>query len=66
MLDDVAARSAQTFRTVPVGTDGANLAAAGVRRPAATWTYLVQDDPFGSPISRAARRLARFLRPPPD
>jgi len=62
MLDEVAARSAETFLAVQVGAGGADLAAAGVQRPTATWTYLVQDDPFGSPISRAARRLARFVR----
>jgi preprotein translocase subunit SecA len=64
MLDEVAARSAETFATAAISADGADLAAAGLKRPTATWTYLVQDDPFGSPISRAARNLARLLRRP--
>jgi preprotein translocase subunit SecA len=61
MLDEVALRSAQTFAEVPISADGADLAAAGLKRPTATWTYLVQDDPFGSPLSRAARSLGRLI-----
>ncbi len=61
MLDEVARRSAQTFAEVPISADGADLAAAGLKRPTATWTYLVQDDPFGSPLSRAARSLGRLI-----
>lgn len=33
------------------------------RRPSATWTYLVTDDPIGAPGDRLARGLARRLRP---
>ena len=61
MLDQIGARSAETFRTVAITADGADLAAAGLKRPNATWTYLVQDDPFGSPLSRAAKSLGRML-----
>jgi len=64
MLDEVAARSAETFATVPITSDGADLAAVGLKRPTTTWTYLVQDDPFGSPLSRAARSLGRLLGKP--
>jgi preprotein translocase subunit SecA len=67
MLDEVAGQSAETFKTVPIGAGGADLAAAGLKRPTSTWTYLVQDDPFGSPLSRAARNLGRlFGKPPAD
>jgi preprotein translocase subunit SecA len=65
MLDEVARQSAETFRTVPISAEGADLAAAGLRRPTATWTYLVQDDPFGSPLRRAARSLGRLIGKPP-
>ncbi len=61
MIDEVAERSAETLATAQITADGADLAAAGLKRPNATWTYLVQDDPFGSPMSRAARSLARLL-----
>jgi preprotein translocase subunit SecA len=34
----------------------------GLKRPTATWTYLVQDNPFGTDIDRALRRAGRLLR----
>jgi preprotein translocase subunit SecA len=55
-------RAAETFETVPVTSDGADLGAAGLNRPSATWTYLVQENPFGSDIDRALRSVARALR----
>jgi len=40
---------------------GADLDAAGLKRPTATWTYVVRDNPFGSPLDRALGRLARRI-----
>jgi preprotein translocase subunit SecA len=57
LLDEAAARSADTFLTAPITADGADLAALGLKRPSATWTYLVQDNPFGSDIDRALRNI---------
>jgi preprotein translocase subunit SecA len=64
LLRDVEERSAQTFLTVPITGSGADLAAAGLKRPTATWTYLVQDNPFGTDIDRAVRSVGRLLRGP--
>jgi preprotein translocase subunit SecA len=61
MMEEIAARSAETFAAAAITADGADLAASGLKRPTSTWTYLVQDDPFGSPLSRAARSLGRLL-----
>ncbi|WKD59333.1 preprotein translocase subunit SecA [Corynebacterium caspium DSM 44850] len=36
----------KTFNTVLIDTAGAHLAAAGLRRPSATWTYMVSDNPL--------------------
>jgi preprotein translocase subunit SecA len=47
---------------VQITADGADLDAAGLRRPTATWTYLVQDNPFGTDLDRAMRSVARALR----
>ena len=58
-------RSVESFETVPVTADGADLGAAGLKRPTATWTYLVQDNPFGTDIDRALRSVARALRRAP-
>ena len=47
---------------MPITADGANLGALGLRRPTATWTYLVQDNPFGTDVERAMRSVIRALR----
>jgi preprotein translocase subunit SecA len=57
LLSQVEKQSAETFQTVTITADGADLAAAGLRRPTATWTYLVRDNPFGSVGDRIRRRL---------
>jgi preprotein translocase subunit SecA len=62
LLKTVEERSVESFRTVPVTADGADLSAAGLKRPTATWTYLVQDNPFGTDIDRALRSAARAIR----
>ena len=62
LLKDVEDRSAESFETVPITADGADLSAAGLKRPNATWTYLVQDNPFGTDIDRALRSVGRALR----
>jgi preprotein translocase subunit SecA len=59
---DVEERSVESFETVPITADGADLAAAGLKRPTATWTYLVQDNPFGMDLDRALRSVAQAMR----
>ena len=41
---------------------GAGLDDLGLRRPSATWTYMVRDNPFGSSGDRAVRTLGRIWR----
>ena len=62
LLERVEERSVETFETIPVTAAGADLGAAGLKRPTATWTYLVQDNPFGTDIDRAMRSVGRALR----
>jgi preprotein translocase subunit SecA len=62
LLEEAAARSAQTFLTAPVTADGVDLEAIGLKRPTSTWTYLVHDNPFGTDIDRALRSAARRVR----
>jgi preprotein translocase subunit SecA len=62
LLDEVEERSAETFRTATITADGVDLDAAGLKRPSATWTYLVQDNPFGTGLDRALRRLSPARR----
>jgi len=62
LFTEVEERSAESFETVPITADGADLEAAGLKRPTATWTYLVQDNPFGTDIDRALRSVGRAMR----
>jgi preprotein translocase subunit SecA len=62
LLNAVEERSVESFQTVPVTADGADLNAAGLKRPTATWTYLVHDNPFGTGIDRALRSVGRALK----
>jgi preprotein translocase subunit SecA len=59
LLDRVQEESAETFRTVAITDEGVDLDAAGLRRPTATWTYVVHDNPFGTVLDRVFRGLAR-------
>ncbi len=61
LLDQVEQRSAETFQTAAITSEGADLDAAGLKRPTATWTYVVQDNPFGTDLDRALRGLRRMV-----
>jgi preprotein translocase subunit SecA len=54
-------RARATFATVAISADGADLAAAGLKRPSATWTYVVQENPFGTDFGRAVQAISRLL-----
>jgi preprotein translocase subunit SecA len=62
LLKAVEDSSADSFQTVPVTADGAEEYLTGLKRPTATWTYMVQDNPFGTDIDRALRTVARTIR----
>jgi preprotein translocase subunit SecA len=62
LITDVSARSAETFKAVTITSEGADLAGAGLRRPTATWTYMVEDNPFGTHMDRAMRSMVRAVR----
>jgi preprotein translocase subunit SecA len=59
LFDQVETASAETFQAATITADGIDLDAADLKRPNATWTYLVQDNPFGTDFDRALRRLVR-------
>ncbi|NQE90916.1 accessory Sec system translocase SecA2 [Nocardia terpenica] len=44
--------SADTLDRATITADGLDLESAGLKRPTSTWTYLVTDNPFGSPEER--------------
>ncbi|PXY19953.1 accessory Sec system translocase SecA2 [Prauserella coralliicola] len=55
-------RSAKTLVEAEITENGIDLAAAGVRRPTSTWTYLVQDNPFDSDAEQALKKVRGLLR----
>jgi preprotein translocase subunit SecA len=57
LVNQVEEQSAETFKTAEITEAGVDLDAAGLKRPSATWTYLVQDNPFGTAFDRAMRWL---------
>lgn len=59
--DDVSALTGHAFQTVTITADGADLAGGGLARPSATWTYVVQDNPFGTDFGRAVKSISRLL-----
>jgi preprotein translocase subunit SecA len=63
LLEQVEQRSAETFQTAEITSEGVDLDAAGLKRPTATWTYVVQDNPFGTDLDRALRGLRRLTHP---
>ncbi len=53
LLEQIGERCAATFEAAAITSAGIDLAAADLKRPTATWTYVVQDNPFGSDAERA-------------
>ncbi len=58
---EVSERTAAAFQAAEITADGADLAGAGLKRPSATWTYVVQENPFGTDFGRAVQAISRFL-----
>jgi preprotein translocase subunit SecA len=60
---DAVYRDAAAFITTLGAEDiGRDLHELGLRRPSATWTYMVTDDPYGSPGDRLAKELGKQWR----
>ncbi len=58
---EVSERTAAAFGAAEITAAGADLAGAGLKRPSATWTYVVQENPFGTDFGRAVQAISRFL-----
>ncbi|HEV7652556.1 MAG TPA: accessory Sec system translocase SecA2 [Actinophytocola sp.] len=62
IADEISERSAKTLKTVEVTAEGANLEAEGLRRPSATWTYMVHDNPFDTDAEQALQRVRAMIK----
>jgi preprotein translocase subunit SecA len=61
-LEDANERTAAAFAAAEITADGIDLAAPELQRPSATWTYLVQENPFGTDLGQAVQAIGRLLR----
>ncbi len=50
-----------TFHSVAIDENGLDLDKEGLRGPSSTWTYLINDNPFGDVLQRLFRGLTRKL-----
>ncbi|NQT11241.1 MAG: accessory Sec system translocase SecA2, partial [Planctomycetes bacterium] len=50
-----------TFQSAEIDENGINLEKHGLRGPSSTWTYLINDNPFGDVLQRLFRGLKRKL-----
>ncbi|MCG5212754.1 accessory Sec system translocase SecA2 [Streptosporangium sp. KLBMP 9127] len=62
LLAEIESEAVATFETAPIGPDGIDLDGAGLKRPTATWTYMVQDNPFGTAWERILKRVTDKVR----
>ncbi|MGZ0153178.1 preprotein translocase subunit SecA [Kribbella sp. WER1] len=63
LIEDSWKDAAETFTEAEIGADGLNEEASGIPRPTATWTYLVNDNPFGTEADRILGRLRNAIKP---
>ncbi|WP_350275238.1 accessory Sec system translocase SecA2 [Kribbella sp. HUAS MG21] len=63
LIEDAWKDAAETFGTAEITADGLNEEASGIPRPTATWTYLVNDNPFGTEADRILGRLRNAIKP---
>lgn len=54
--------SAEAFEKAVITADGLDEEASDVRRPSATWTYLVDDNPFGTPEDHLFEAFGKLVR----
>ncbi len=62
IADEIAERAAKTLKTVTITAEGADLEAEGLRRPSATWTYMVHDNPFDTDAEQALQRVRAMVK----
>jgi preprotein translocase subunit SecA len=62
LLSELDARVVETFETAQITARGVDLGREGLESPSSTWTYLVNDQPFGSTMERIAKNLVRAAK----
>lgn len=62
LVDEAWEAAATSLDEATIGEDGLDAEASGVARPTATWTYLVNDNPFGTDADRILGRLRAAIK----
>ena len=55
-------QAVDTFEQVPIDANGAHLADAGWKRPSATWTYMVSDNPLAGSGNSVISGIGNIFR----
>ena len=63
LIADAWTDAVETFQDAEITADGLDEEASGIPRPTATWTYLVNDNPFGTEADRILGRLRNAIKP---
>ncbi|TCC08210.1 accessory Sec system translocase SecA2 [Kribbella soli] len=63
LIEDAWKDTAETFTDAEITSEGLNEETSGIPRPTATWTYLVNDNPFGTEADRILGRLRNAIKP---
>ncbi|GAA5055970.1 preprotein translocase subunit SecA [Thermocatellispora tengchongensis] len=62
LMESIETASLEMWRQATITKDGLDHEATGTRRPTATWTYMVQENPFGTALDRILSRLKKTLQ----
>jgi preprotein translocase subunit SecA len=60
--DEITDRAVETFTTIEISSEGVDLTAGELRRPSATWTYMVHDNPFDTDAEQALQRVRAMIK----
>ncbi|WP_327635763.1 accessory Sec system translocase SecA2 [Kribbella sp. NBC_00482] len=63
LIEDSWKDAAETFADAEITSEGLDEESSGIPRPTATWTYLVNDNPFGTEADRILGRLRNAIKP---
>ncbi|MGW6196757.1 preprotein translocase subunit SecA [Kribbella sp. NPDC055110] len=63
LIEDSWKDAAETFADAEITAEGLDEETSGIPRPTATWTYLVNDNPFGTEADRILGRLRNAIKP---
>jgi preprotein translocase subunit SecA len=62
LIDDAWKDAAESLDSAEITSEGLDEEKSGVPRPTATWTYLVNDNPFGTEADRILGRLRNAIK----